>query len=66
MVSENFGNSVLWHVFSSIQSMFEARLLKIQLIRVQFLVRHRPVYKGGLKNKTIQFFVNIISEASLH
>jgi hypothetical protein len=66
VVPENFRNSLLGHVFSSIQSMSEARLFNSKLIRVQFLVRHRPVYEGGLKNKTTQFSVNRISAVSLN
>jgi len=44
VLPENFRNSFLRHVFSSIHSMSEARLFNSQLIRVQFLVRHRPMY----------------------
>lgn len=66
VVPENFINNFLGHVFSSNQAMSVARLFNSQLIRVQFLVRRRPVCKGGLKNKTRHFFVKRFSIVSLH
>jgi hypothetical protein len=67
VVPENCRKTFQGHAFSCILSMSAARFFcNSQLIWIQFLVRHRPVYKGGLKNKTTQFFVNRISVVSLH